>query len=325
MCGAMDLKPGTIFENRYTIQSLLGSGAFARVYKAKQNDLGRVVAIKVLHTLDRNVERVEEARLRFEREVKVVSRLNEPHTITIYDYGQTADGIVYMVTEFVDGTTLREWMEENRTAHWTVVLHIVRQILFSLAEAHSHGIVHRDIKPANIMIFDLPGRKQQVKVLDFGIARAFDEDSDDSVKVSVTRRGRAVGTPGYMAPEQLRGEELGPPADLYAVGIIAYELFTGEPAFKTMNEFEAAALQLTEESLKVERDDVPEAFRKVINQMLLKRPSARPKDASSALEALSQLEIQEVQEASNRRARILWAVVGFLALIAFGAFALFLK
>lgn len=320
----MDLEPGTIFEDRYTIESLLGSGAFARVYKARQNDLGRTVAIKVLHTLDRNVERVEEARLRFEREVKVISRLNEPHTITIYDYGQTEEGVVYMVTEFVSGTTLRDWMEANRSASWNVVLHIVRQILFSLAEAHSHGIVHRDIKPANIMIFDLPGRTQQVKVLDFGIARAFDEDSDDSVKVSVTRKGRTVGTPGYMAPEQLRGEELGPPADLYAVGIIAFELFNGEPAFKSMSEFEAAALQLTEESLTVTREDAPDAFRRVVNQMLQKRPEARPENASAALEALSLLEIKEVRDASNKRARILWAFVVLLALLAFAAFALFL-
>ena len=215
-------------------------------------------------------------------------------------------------------------MEANRAVPWNVVLHIVRQILFSLAEAHSHGIVHRDIKPAHIMSFDLPGRTQQVKVLDFGIARAFDEDSDDSVKVSVTRKGRTVGTPGYMAPEQLRGEELGPAADLYAVGIIAHELFNGEPAFKSMSEFEAAALQLTDESLSVVGDNIPEALRKIVNQMLQKRPSERPKDASTALEALSHLEIQEVRDASNKRARILWAVVGFLALLAFAAFGLFL-
>lgn len=321
----MDLEPGAIFEGRYEVESLIGQGAFARVYKARQKDLGRTVALKVLHTLDRNVEKVEEAKLRFAREVKVISRLNEPHTITVYDHGTSESGLVYMVTEHVEGRTLKDWMEENRSPGWEEILHIVRQVLYSLAEAHSHGIIHRDIKPANIMIFDLPGRTNQVKVLDFGIARAFDEEGDDSVRVSVTKRGRCVGTPGYMAPEQLRGEELGPQADLYAVGIIAYELVNGEPAFKTMSEFEAAALQLNEDSLQLEYlEGFPNPLMDAINTMLKKRVDGRPQNASKALELLEGLEVQQVKEESKKRATILWGVVALLAIIAFLAFGLVL-
>lgn len=321
----MDLKDGSVFAGRYTIEGVVGAGAFARVYKAKQNDLGRTVAIKVLHTRDSHPERLEEARRRFEREVKVVSRLNEPHTLTIYDFGATEDGGMFMVSEFVEGTTLKEWAEKNPKPSWQMVLQIIRQILFSLAEAHSHGVIHRDIKPANIMVFDLPGRARQVKVLDFGIARAFDEASGEDIGVSVTRRGRTVGTPGYMAPEQLRGEDVGPPADLYAVGIIAYELFKGESAFKTMNEFEAAALQLNEDNLSLgASDDIPEMLKNVVNQMLKKQPSGRPRDATQVLELLSQLELREISAESSKRAKMLWSVVVVLAIAAFAAFSMIL-
>lgn len=320
----MELKEGSVFAGRYTIEGVVGAGAFARVYRARQNDLGRTVAIKVLQTRDSHPERLDEARRRFEREVKVVSRLNEPHTLTIYDYGSTEDGGMFMVSEFVEGVTLKEWAEAHPNPSWQVILQIIRQILFSLAEAHSHGIIHRDIKPANIMVFDLPGRARQVKVLDFGIARAFDEASED-VGVSVTRRGRTVGTPGYMAPEQLRGEVVGPPADLYAVGIIAYELFKGEAAFKSMNEFEAAALQLNDDSLSLKAlDDVPGMLITVVNRMLKKQPTARPANATEALELLSHLELREVSAQSTRRAKVLWGVVAVLAVTAFAAFAMIL-
>lgn len=284
---------GSVFLERYRIDAILGRGAYAKVYRAHQLDLGRDIALKVLEPANDRPDKVEEAKRRFEREAKLVARLQDPHTIHLFDWGTSPEGQMYMATELIDGQTLFDVWSQEDPMHWTRALRIVVQVLYSLQEAHEFGVLHRDIKPSNIMVFARPGRPDQVKVLDFGIAKAFESDnsvSEDSMRMALTARGRVVGTPGYMAPEQLRGEALSPATDMYAVGIIALELLTGEPAFKSRNDFETAALQLDAAPLTVPEDiEIPESARAMVNRMLLKRPSERLSDAAEAIEAFNAL------------------------------------
>ncbi|MEZ4461653.1 MAG: serine/threonine-protein kinase [bacterium] len=283
---------GSTFLDRYRIDHVLGRGAYAKVFRAHQLDLGRDVALKVLSPMTNRPDKMAEARLRFEREAKLVARLQDPHTIHLFDWGHSPDGDMYMATELVDGQTLHDVWVDGDPMPWQRAVHIVVQVLYSLQEAHSLGVLHRDIKPSNIMLFDRPGRPDQVKVLDFGIAKAFETPEDtaneDSMKMALTARGRVVGTPGYMAPEQLRGEPLTPGTDLYSVGIIALELLTSEPAFKSRNDFETAALQLDAAPLVIPDDiDVPQPVRDTLNALLIKRTEDRLSSAADAIEALS--------------------------------------
>lgn len=281
----------TVFLGRYRIDEVIGRGAFACVYRAHQLDLGRDVALKVLSPSDSRPEKLAEAKLRFEREAKLVARLQDPHTIHLFDWGTAPEGDMYMATELIDGPTLHEVWTESDPMPWQRAIRIIVQILYSLQEAHELGVLHRDIKPSNIMLFNRPGRPDQVKVLDFGIAKAFgtpEGAGEDSMMMALTARGRVVGTPGYMAPEQLRAEALSPATDLYSVGIIALELLTSEPAFKSRNDFQTAALQLDAAPLALPEDiDVPEAVRRTVNRLLLKRPSERLASAAVAIEALN--------------------------------------
>lgn len=283
---------GTVFLDRYRIDEIIGRGAFACVYRAHQLDLGRDVALKVLEPTNARPEKLAEAKLRFEREAKLVARLQDPHTIHLFDWGTAPEGDMYMATELIDGPTLHEVWSQSDPMPWQRAIRIVIQILYSLQEAHELGVLHRDIKPSNIMLFDRPGRPDQVKVLDFGIAKAFETEEADlgenSMMMALTARGRVVGTPGYMAPEQLRAEALTPATDLYSVGIIALELLTSEPAFKSRNDFQTAALQLDAAPLTVPADiEVPDTVRETVNRLLLKRPAERLRSAAVAIEALS--------------------------------------
>ncbi len=283
---------GTVFLERYRIDEIIGRGAFACVYRAHQLDLGRDVALKVLAPTNSRPEKLAEAKLRFEREAKLVARLQDPHTIHLFDWGTSADGDMYMATELIDGPTLHEVWAESDPMPWQRAIRIVVQILYSLQEAHELGVLHRDIKPSNIMLFDRSGRPDQVKVLDFGIAKAFEtaeSTGEDSMMMALTARGRVVGTPGYMAPEQLRAEPLSPATDLYSVGIIAIELLTSEPAFKSRNDFQTAALQLDAAPLTVPQDiEVPDAVRHILDSLLLKRSSERLASAAVAIQGLNE-------------------------------------
>lgn len=283
---------GDIFQERYRLDQVIGQGGYARVYRAHQVDLGRDVAIKVLRTQHRTAEKSEEAARRFEREAKLVSQLRDPHTITVFDSGRTETGGLYMVTEFVDGTNLLDFVNASGPLPYERASSMVLQILYSLQEAHQRGILHRDIKPANVMVYDLPGRPNQVKLLDFGIAKAFEEgtdgsDSMDSMGVALTAQGRVVGSPGYMAPEQIRGESLGPHSDLYSLGLVLFEMLTAERAIPS-EDLRAAFRQIDEVPFRLpDALDIPDDFRAIVHRMIDKDPQARYQTAEEVIEALS--------------------------------------
>ena len=205
---------------RYEIIEELGRGAMGVVYKAKDPTIGRTVALKTLRLDVHGLDAAEMVR-RFQNEARAAGVLSHPNIVTIYDAGE-CDGIFYIAMEFIQGTTLHELLAEQHILATEDVIQYSRQICKGLDYAHSHGIVHRDVKPANIMIT----ANGTVKIMDFGIAKAGG---------SMTSTGQVLGTPNYMAPEQVKGRPLDGRSDLFSFGVILYEMLTGEKPFVGQN------------------------------------------------------------------------------------------
>ena len=205
---------------RYEITGELGRGAMGVVYKALDPTIGRTVALKTMRLDVHGLDAKEMVR-RFQNEARAAGVLNHPNIVTIYDAGEQ-DGIFYIAMEFIEGTTLHELLAEQRVLATEEVLQLTRQICRGLDYAHSNGIVHRDIKPANIMITG----NGTVKIMDFGIAKSGGQ---------VTNTGQVLGTPNYMAPEQVKGRQLDGRSDLFSLGVILYEMLTGEKPFVGQN------------------------------------------------------------------------------------------
>ncbi len=226
----VSLQPGDVINDKYELLDQLGAGAFGAVFRARQLGIDRIVAIKCLLSEAGAVD--ETAIERFKREARLSSALEHPNTITIHDYGQTESGVLYLVMEYVRGVTLKTMLKNEQRLQPSRAVRIVKQVLSSLHEAHSRGIVHRDMKPANIMLFNRLGDKDVIKVLDFGIAKFVSDDGQamGSAKDDLTVAGRIVGTPRYMAPEQINGKGAFPASDIYALGLMFYEMLTGRQA-----------------------------------------------------------------------------------------------
>jgi serine/threonine protein kinase len=220
---------------QYRLQEKLGAGAMGVVYKGHHAMLRRPTAIKML-----DVDRVNEASIqRFEREVQITCNLNNPHTVSIYDYGRTPEGVFYYAMEYLDGINLQTLVDQYGPQPEGRVVSILKQICASLYEAHSLGLVHRDIKPANVMLNRRGGEPDVVKVLDFGLVKAInDKDGHE--------HGELSGTPLYMSPEAIQAPELvDARSDLYAVGAVGYFLLTGQTAFAAQSLIELCQQHLT--------------------------------------------------------------------------------
>ncbi len=217
---------GRKLDDKYMIEELLGVGGMGRVYRAVQLSLEKKICVKVLRT---GATEDETLARRFHREARAASRLNHPNSISVIDFGQTAaDGSLYMAMEFIPGRDLGKIIREDFPLGEQRVVHIMDQVLSALADAHAADIVHRDLKPENIMVTDLRGTKDFVKVLDFGIAKIQETSQDPGL----TQAGMVCGTPEYMSPEQARGEPLDARSDLYAAGVILYQMITGRLPFQ---------------------------------------------------------------------------------------------
>lgn len=213
---------------QYTLEKKLGSGGMGVVYSGRHAMLRRPTAIKML-----DVDKVNEATLqRFEREVQITSQLNHPNTVAIYDYGRTPEGVFYYAMEFLDGIDLQSLVERYGPQPVPRVIRILLQVCGSLYEAHSLGLVHRDIKPANIMLNRRGGEPDVVKVLDFGLVKALDDDRT----AGQTQQGSLTGTPLYMSPEAIQlPNSVDARSDLYAVGAVGYFLLAGVPVFEAQS------------------------------------------------------------------------------------------
>jgi eukaryotic-like serine/threonine-protein kinase len=231
---APDPTLGRTIAGKFAVQQRLGAGAMGVVYLARQLALDKVVAIKVLH---RQLAVDGAFTERFRREARAASRLDHPNSIRVFDFGQEPDGLLYLAMEYVDGPDLFSVLSERGPLPPEAIVDLLCQVLAALAVAHDLGVLHRDLKPENIMIVRGKGDDglpvDIVKVCDFGIAKIVDQSPDPSEDGARrhTTRGLVVGTPAYMSPEQARGGALDGRSDLYTVGVILYELLTGQVPF----------------------------------------------------------------------------------------------
>jgi serine/threonine protein kinase len=211
----------SLANGKFRITRLLGHGGMGAVYEAIQVAMNRRVALKLIPTHDAKTV------ARFKREAMTISQLRHPNTVTVFDYGETPEGYLYLAMELLDGRTLGEVIRTEAPMAPRRALYIAAQICRSLNEAHMAGIVHRDIKPDNIMLIRVDQDFDFVKVLDFGIAKAVQED-----EINLTGDGRIVGTPRYMSPEQISGFDVDGRTDIYSLGCIVFEMLSGSPPFK---------------------------------------------------------------------------------------------
>ena len=217
---------GRTLNHRYIVEDKIGEGGFGAVFRGKQIATGREVALKILHPHNVHDETIV---ARFRREAEACSKLRDPHTVTTYDFDETPDGILYLAMELLRGRALHHLQKVDGPLGATRVLRILDQVAASLTEAHANGIVHRDMKPENVFI-ESRGGEDHVKVLDFGIAKVM---SDDRQVPALTAVGQTLGTLEFMSPEQLRGQKLDGRSDIYALGMMAYEMLTGKLPFQS--------------------------------------------------------------------------------------------
>lgn len=225
---------GRTLGGKYVVEAKLGSGGFGAVYRARQIPVGRPVAVKVAHPDAPNRPLVRE---RFLREANALARMRCRAVAMFFDFGEAEDGLMYMVQEFVDGVTLADVLRDGGRVVSLRAIDIGCAVLEALAEAHGLGIVHRDIKPANIMITRSARSDEQVKLLDFGLAKSWQDDWQDERDHirTLTQENRIPGTPGYMAPEMWNQEPLTGATDLYALGVLLYRAVCGCLPFDQMS------------------------------------------------------------------------------------------
>ncbi len=261
---------GTIIADRYRITEVIGGGGMGQVYKAEHIRMKRQCAIKVLRA---NLAGDPEATQRFQREAENASQLSHPNVAQIYDFGEH-EGLVYLAMEFIAGESLASMLRRQTAIHPDIAADIISQSAAGLEAAHLRQVLHRDVKPDNIMLAKNPDGTYQVKLVDFGIARAMTSNEQ-----RVTRTGLVIGTPEFMSPEQIAGEELDLRSDLYALALVAFQCLTGKDAFPATSSKQNLIMRLTSRprTLAEVRDDMawPEALQTVFDHALAPDPAER--------------------------------------------------
>jgi serine/threonine-protein kinase len=284
---ASDPLIGRKLDGRYEVLERLGEGGAGVVYRGRQVQLGRFVAIKVLHE---ETAASPEWRRRFEREARALSVLAHPNVVPITDSGIDG-GVPFLVMELLQGKTLGALIKEGPLPLWRA-LNIARQTLRGLAFAHGQGIVHRDLKPTNVFLQALPDQDDHVRLLDFGMVK-FLEGSSARTAADLTRAGAVIGTPAYMSPEQVKGAQADARTDVYAAGVLLFELLAGRRPFlsDTAEGYIGAHMTQPVPSLAKVRPRVARAasFQTVIARAMSKNPAGRFKDAAAMLAALEEV------------------------------------
>jgi eukaryotic-like serine/threonine-protein kinase len=288
----------------YQLGELLGRGGMGEVYRATHRLLARPAAIKLIHPdalASRDRKSASLAVARFKREAEAAAQLRSPHTVELYDFGETEDATLYFVMELLEGMDLETLVRREGPLPQKRVIHILRQVCESLEEAHTSGLVHRDIKPANIHVGRVGLRHDFVKVLDFGLVKSVAAPAgEDSM---ATAAGLTPGTPAYMAPEMALGEVVDGRADIYALGCVAYYLLTGHLVFEATTGLQLIAKHIQEPpvppSQRTELDIAPELER-VVLACLAKRPEQRP-GAAELDQILAEIEMEPWSEEEATR------------------------
>ncbi|HEY3359807.1 MAG TPA: serine/threonine-protein kinase, partial [Polyangia bacterium] len=278
---------GALIAERYKVLALLGQGGMGSVYRAEHVILKKELALKVLHP---ELSRLDEVARRFEREAQSASRLTHDAIILVTDFGraQTPLGnILFLVMELLQGPSLKQVLRERGRLPAAEAAGVVRQILAALEHAHAAGVVHRDLKPDNIMLIEKGGRRDFVKILDFGIAKL---NEPDGKAEALTQAGMVFGTPEYISPEQALGQPADCRADLYAVGVMLYEMLAGVRPFDAENKLEILSAHLTQKPRPPRQAapgaGIPAALERVVLRAMEKDRAARFASATEMLAAL---------------------------------------
>jgi eukaryotic-like serine/threonine-protein kinase len=308
----MTLVPGTRL-GPYEVVSPLRAGGMGEVHKALDTRLDRTVALKILPS---HLAESAELRQRFEREAKAISALSHPHICVLHDVGRQ-DGVDFLVLEYLEGPTLADRLKKGFLPLDEALRYGI-EIADALDAAHRSGIVHRDLKPGNVMI-----TKTGTKLLDFGLAKVRPTDDRDASQPTLTEAGAILGTPRYMAPEQLEGREPDARTDIFALGNVLYEMITGEKAFPGKSPASIASTILTSEPAPIStlRPAVPRALDRAVARCLAKDPDARWQSARDLAAELRWIAEAGPARAGNARtekdrARAVWAAVSLAAMLA---------
>ncbi len=306
---------GRTLNHRFLVEDKVGEGGFGAVFRGKQIATGRAVALKILHPHNVADETIV---ARFRREAEACSKLRDPHTVTTYDFDETPDGILYLAMELLRGKSLHQVQKSEGPLPYERVLKILDQVAASLAEAHANGIVHRDMKPENVFIETREG-EDHVKVLDFGIAKVV---SDERQVPALTAVGQTLGTLEFMSPEQLRGQKLDGRSDLYALGMMSYEMLTGTlPFASAKSPIDIINFHMRHEppapSKLSDKVVIPPAVDAIILKMVAKDKDKRFGDANALREEIART--QRALDSSPDRFeayRVVAVVGGILAVVA---------
>ncbi len=271
----MDKNIGKKLDGRYELLELIGVGGMADIYKAKDVTEDRVVAVKILKN---EFAASEDFLRRFRNESKAIALLSHPNIVKIYDVGFT-EKIQYIVMEYIDGITLTEYIERQGVLKWRDAIHFITQILRALQHAHDRGIVHRDVKSQNVMLLS----DGQIKVMDFGIAR-FNRETDKTISE------KAIGSVHYISPEQARGEVTDEKSDIYSVGVMLYEMLTGEKPFDGENPVSIALKHMQTDAKRITEinNSIPEGLEEITIKAMQKEPSKRYQTAGEMIKDIEE-------------------------------------
>ena len=289
---------GKIVDGRYRVLEVIGRGGMGVVYRVEHLRMGKVAAMKVLH---RDLASDPDVIARFEREAAAVSKLHHPHTVQVFDFG-TANGALYLIMEFVRGLDLQSIITRDGPMPWSRAAPLLAQICGALQEAHELGIVHRDLKPENVLITRTHGR-DYAKVLDFGLAKL----EQPQAPTMATDKQQIVGTPFFMAPEQIRGEEVDARSDLYSAGALMFEVLTGEHVFSGTTAVGVLTKHLTAEpdapSMRAPKQGIDPRVDAICKKALAKDPDKRWRTANELAQAIDEVYAETVEYSTGPGAR----------------------
>jgi eukaryotic-like serine/threonine-protein kinase len=278
---------GRVIADRFRIVSLIARGGMGKVYKAEQAPLGRVCALKVLNP-NYNGDADPEFHRRFFREASITSRITHPNSVTIFDYGKTDDDVYYMAMEFLDGQTLHHALRDVKTMPEERVGRIAQQMCRALREAHTLDVIHRDLKPANIFLTRHGDDEDFVKVLDFGLVKHLSERPEEQL----TQTGLFMGSPKYMAPEQIQGGHVDARTDVYSLGIMMYEMLAGKVPFERPTSVNILMAHVGEPPPPMRAVNpnlvCSPAFEELVMRCIAKDPSERYASMNAVLQAIKQ-------------------------------------
>lgn len=271
---APDKFVGLVLDAKYQVERLIGKGGMGNVYEAKHLHMGLPVAVKILHPhLVTDSTAVE----RFRREARSARTVNHPNAISIMDFGVTSDNILYLAMELISGISLQELLKKETVIDSARAVKIMRQVCLAVNAAHEKAIIHRDLKPDNILLLDHGTESEKVKVIDFSIAKMKESGKDPNL----TSAGVVVGTPQYISPEQAQGLELDSRSDIYSMGIIIYQMLTGNVPFtgKTSAMLLMQHIQAKPKSIREVKPEVPARLEEVVLRALSKQAKDRQQTA----------------------------------------------